>query len=108
MRPRTLFATNPARGARPARGSGSRSRGEHRSEDLKMAPSASGRKPDDSHTARIFRWLKQVGADHGLDPLAFKLAFWLSQFVNRKTGDAWPSVDTLTKFVGTDRRKVQR
>jgi DNA-binding transcriptional MocR family regulator len=52
--------------------------------------------------------LKQVAADHGLDRLAFRLAFWLSQSINRKTGDAWPSIATLARLTGTTDRTVQR
>jgi hypothetical protein len=40
-------------------------------------------------------WLKAVMADDGVPPLGFKLAYALSEYVNKETGEAWPSVTTL-------------
>jgi hypothetical protein len=50
---------------------------------------------DRRRTADKFRWLDQVGADHSLTPLCFRLAYAISTFVNRTTGDAWPSQPRL-------------
>jgi hypothetical protein len=45
---------------------------------------------DKLRTAGRFRWLDQVGADPELTPLCFRLAYAISTFINRTTGDAWP------------------
>src|SRR5262245_206495 len=66
-----------------------------------------GRKVADSHTAKIFRWLKQVDADSALHPTAFRLAFKISQYINRKTGDAWPSQATLATALGRTERAIR-
>jgi len=39
----------------------------------------------DTFTSEIFAWLRQVFADKTLHPTAFKLAFAVSQYINRKT-----------------------
>ncbi|MGY3489629.1 biotin operon repressor [Bradyrhizobium sp. USDA 4011] len=61
---------------------------------------------DDDFTGRIFAWLRQVHGDRTLHPTAFKLAFTISQFVNRKTGTAWPSLPTLAAAIGVTERAV--
>lgn len=50
---------------------------------------------DRRRTANKFRWLNQVGADSSLTPLCFRLAYALVTYVNRTTGDAWPSQPRL-------------
>lgn len=61
----------------------------------------------DTFTRNKFRWLEQVNGDHSLPPLACKVSFWLSTFINRKTGTAWPSHDTLAQKAGCSRRGLQ-
>lgn len=56
----------------------------------------------DAFTAQIFAWLNRVAADRSLPAAAFKLAYAISQYVNRETGKAWPSQETLACKIGFD------
>ena len=60
----------------------------------------------DTFTSEIFAWLRQVFADKTLHPTAFKLAFAVSQYINRKTRKAFPSLPTLASAVGITTRAV--
>jgi hypothetical protein len=61
-------------------------------------------KPADKYTADRFRWLDQIGADADLTPLCFRVAYVISTFVNRASGDAWPGQDRLAEIChATDR-----
>jgi N6-adenosine-specific RNA methylase IME4 len=60
----------------------------------------------DDFTSHIFAWLHQVFADKTLHPTAFKLAFAVSQHINRKSRKAWPSLPTLASAVGITTRAV--
>lgn len=63
----------------------------------------------DPFTAAIFRWLNAVAADSTLPPAAFKLAYVISQHINRKSLKAWPSQATLKEAIGVkDERSVRR
>ncbi|MGY4572598.1 helix-turn-helix domain-containing protein [Bradyrhizobium sp. USDA 3256] len=63
----------------------------------------------DPFTSAIFRWLNAVAADPTLPPAAFKLAYIISQHVNRTSHRAWPSQATLKEAVGVkDERSVRR
>jgi hypothetical protein len=42
-----------------------------------------------------FLWLNQVRADPELTPLAFMLAYVLSDLVNKREGCAWPGIAHL-------------
>lgn len=44
-----------------------------------------------------FAWLSQIAHDATLPPTAARLAIILSRYVNRETGDAWPSVTRLAR-----------
>lgn len=61
----------------------------------------------DSFTANKFRWLDQVAADKSVAPLAFKLAYIVATYINRETGDAWPSQETLAASLGIGVRAVR-
>ncbi|WP_439925299.1 helix-turn-helix domain-containing protein [Nitrobacter sp. JJSN] len=62
---------------------------------------------DRRRTADKFRWLDQVGADHGLTPLCFRLAYAIVTFVNRATGDAWPSQPRLAADCNATDRAIR-
>jgi hypothetical protein len=57
---------------------------------------------------RRFEWLDQVCADRGVRAAVFQLAYAISGFVNRETGDAWPSQETLAKHLGLSVRGVRK
>jgi hypothetical protein len=63
--------------------------------------------PDD-FTRRKFEWLDQVVADRSLTPLAFHVAYLLSGYLNRATGEAFPSQETLAKRLGLTARGVRK
>jgi hypothetical protein len=63
-------------------------------------------KPD-RFTQNLFRWLNQVGADHSLTPASFRIAYEISQFLNRETLEAWPAQETLATRTSMTRRGVQ-
>jgi hypothetical protein len=63
--------------------------------------------PDD-FTRRKFEWLDQVAADRSLSPLAFHVAYLLSGYLNRATGEAFPSQETLAKRLGCTVRGVRK
>jgi hypothetical protein len=55
----------------------------------------------DRFTADKLAWLEQVAIDAGLSPLARVIAMILAvRYLNRETGDAWPSVETLASDAG--------
>lgn len=63
----------------------------------------------DPFTSAIFRWLNAVAADPELPPAAFKLAYVISQHINRSSLEAWPSQTTLKCAIGVkDERSVRR
>jgi hypothetical protein len=63
----------------------------------------------DDFTRRKFAWLDQVAADLSISPTAFRLAFILaSRFLNRGTGDGWPSQETLGQLVGITPRGIRK
>jgi hypothetical protein len=47
-----------------------------------------------------FSWLNQVATDRSLPPSAARVAIVLGGYVNRVSGDAWPSVETLSASLG--------
>lgn len=60
----------------------------------------------DPFTRDLFRWLDQVRDDAVLNGSDFKLAYVIGGYVNRGTGDAWPSLAELAERHGTSRRTV--
>lgn len=61
----------------------------------------------DQFTQDRFDWLKQVHSDHGLPPMAAKVGFWICSHINRQSGEAWPSQQTLAQEVGCSRKGLQ-
>jgi hypothetical protein len=65
-------------------------------------------------TARTFvkrklAWLQQVLADRSLPPLALHVAQLLAlQFLNSKTGEAWPSKQTVARLLHMSPRNIRR
>ena len=62
----------------------------------------------DQFTKDKFQWLDQVAADVSLPGTAFKLAYLISQNLNRQSGNAWPSIATLATRLGTNEKTVRR
>lgn len=55
-----------------------------------------------------FKWLDQVSADHRISGQAFRLAYVLvSQFLDRRTREAWPSESTLANELGIKERQIR-
>jgi hypothetical protein len=46
-----------------------------------------------------FTWLDQIAADTGLTSSAFKVAYAISRYINRETGEAWPSFETISRKI---------
>lgn len=56
-----------------------------------------------------FAWLDQVQADAAISHQAFQLAYVLAaRFLDRHTGEAWPSQQTLARLLRTSARQVRR
>jgi hypothetical protein len=56
-----------------------------------------------------FEWLDQVAADRKVSALAFKLAYRLaSTFLNRHSGTAWPTQQTLAAALGVTPRAIRK
>lgn len=49
-------------------------------------------------------WRDRVLADLRLPPLARVVGYWLADYVNRDTGEAWPSLTTLGERAGISKR----
>ncbi|PPQ20543.1 hypothetical protein CV770_03980 [Bradyrhizobium sp. AC87j1] len=63
----------------------------------------------DPFTAAIFKWLNLVAADPELPPAAFRLAYIISQHINRTSLEAWPNQKTLANAIAVkDERSVRR
>jgi hypothetical protein len=57
--------------------------------------------PSDDFTRRKFDWLDQVVDDERVSPQAFRLAYRLAtKYLNRGTGDCYPSQETLCRLIG--------
>src|SRR5688500_9523953 len=55
-----------------------------------------------------FAWLRQVEADKAILHSAFRLAFIISQKINKRSGKAWPTQETLANAVGASDRMVRK
>ena len=62
--------------------------------------------PSDFFTRDLFAWLNQVKADEGTPPSAFKVAFEIGQYLNRGTGEAWPSAERIAKGIAMSKATV--
>lgn len=61
----------------------------------------------DTFTRDLFVWLGQTADDPRLTPAAFKLAWIIGQYINRQTGEAWPSQQTLAKRLCMTKRAIR-
>ena len=62
-----------------------------------------------STVANKFDLLDTVAQDDRVSPGGFRLLYLLvSRFMNRDTGEAWPSLETLAGALGIDERQVRR
>lgn len=52
------------------------------------------------------RWLEAVAADTALAPHAFRAAYFIAGYMNRKTRTAWPSRTTLSTAMGISERSI--
>ena len=59
------------------------------------------------HTRELFAWLDHVMADSDLPHPAFKVAYVIGQHVNRQSGEAWPSTDTIASRAGLAQSSVR-
>jgi Helix-turn-helix domain len=61
----------------------------------------------DQFTRRKLDWLDQVHADRRVSDLAFRLAYAIGGYLNRNSGDAFPSQGTLARVIGRESRTVR-
>jgi helix-turn-helix protein len=61
----------------------------------------------DDFTRHRLVWLDRIAADRDVSPLGFKLAYVIGGFISRKTGDAWPSQETIANRLGVTVRAVR-
>lgn len=59
-------------------------------------------------TAALFDWLRGIAEDSRLPASAFRIAFLISQHVNRQSGTAWPSQESLAKLASVSVDSVRR
>src|SRR4051794_16549033 len=52
------------------------------------------------HARFVFQWLDGIAADKTVSAAAFRVAYVISQCVNWKTGEAFPSTDTIAMRAG--------
>lgn len=62
----------------------------------------------DAFTRDKLEWLEQIASDSTLPPTAARLAIILCSFVNRGTGDAFPSIPTLARRLGVVENAVRK
>ena len=61
----------------------------------------------DAFTRERWAWLKQVAADDGLTPFAFRVAFILADHLNRESRLSWPSQDRIGEVLRATRKGIQ-
>lgn len=54
----------------------------------------------DAFTRDKFAWLDQVAGDHAAGLLAFRLAYEITRYLNRQTGEAYPGQNRLAEGCG--------
>jgi hypothetical protein len=63
----------------------------------------------DDFTRTKFLWLDQVATDPAVPASAFRFSYIIaSKFLNRQTGDAYPSQETLAKLLGVSTSRAVR
>jgi len=60
----------------------------------------------DGYTRRKFLWLDQIKRDRRISHLGFRVAYAISGYINRTSGEAWPSRKTLAADVGASPRAI--
>jgi hypothetical protein len=60
----------------------------------------------DAHTSNRFGWLERIAGDDRLTASAIRVAVILSKFINRESGEAWPSLKTLAAETRMPERTV--
>jgi DNA-binding MarR family transcriptional regulator len=75
--------------------------------EAQESPDDGGEKKRKRHTRNLFQWLDQVALDHDLPPAAFKVAYVIGQHVNRQSGEAWPSTDSIAHRAGLAQSTVR-
>lgn len=61
----------------------------------------------DDFNRRKMVWLDRLAADYTLSPAAFRIAYIIANFMNRETGQAWPTQETLATKAGLTDRAVR-
>jgi len=59
------------------------------------------------HTRFVFQWLGGIMPDKEVPSSAFEVAFAISQYLNRETGEAFPSTDTIAADTGLSQSTVR-
>jgi hypothetical protein len=59
------------------------------------------------HTRFVFQWLGVIMPDKEVPSSAFEVAFAIGQYLNRKTGEAFPSTDTIARDSGLSQSTVR-
>ena len=59
-----------------------------------------------SHTRDLFVWLNQIKSDSETPAGAFKVAFEIGQYLNRQSGEAWPSTERIAKGIAMSQATV--
>ncbi|WP_128970554.1 hypothetical protein [Bradyrhizobium tropiciagri] len=72
------------------------------------AKQAARKATGDKFTRDLFSWLNQVQADHAISAAGFVTVYIISQHINRESGKAWPSQETLYKLARVTRRGLQK
>jgi hypothetical protein len=63
----------------------------------------------DDFTRQKFAWLDQIATDPSVSAQAFRAGYFIAcRFLNRGTGDAFPSQDTLARLIGLTTSKGVR
>lgn len=62
----------------------------------------------DDFTRQIFDWLRQVNLDGELSALSLRIAFVICQSINRTSGEAWPTQETIAGELGASVRGVRK
>lgn len=64
-------------------------------------------KSSSATSSEHFGWLRQVQKDSAITSSGFELAFVLLNFMNRESGYAWPTQQTLANAIGASDRTVR-
>jgi hypothetical protein len=59
------------------------------------------------HTRFMFRWLGGIMPDKEVPSSAFEVAYAIGQYLNRETGEAFPSTDTIARDTGLSQSTVR-